>query len=363
LSYRHLPRLVLAAAVAAGIVGCDRLPQRVITVASTPGVREGERTQVTITVHNVLPHPIIPIALTLYVRQDPTEYFVLRHLIGETEYYQPLQATEVRHLQTLSRIEADHVRDGNTWRRVPDSRFLHPRIVLPGKTLSETFQFQAYEPYQRLLFCDLHYLPVTPEHLRGCLFARSKPAPVAPHTERYTEHFTRIDEANLQDPDPDPQAYLLFRPRRLSAPPPRLITRRIPIHVRPRDFSYATAARRARFGARTHCYFRAADTWVFEYPDDGTWFIGPVATTKLQGHYVNLIADLELRDADQLTLTASRDPQDKLLQLFQKAGYSDPQAKDPQASAAIPTDNLLPVLQQAEALGYTIDPRTWKRVD
>jgi len=357
MKHQRPPVLLLAILLAA--TGCNYQAHRILTFASTPNVTEGQRAQVTVTIHNIHSHPIVPVAMTLYARPDPTEYFVVRQVVGEAEYYTPLQATEVRHLQTLDRIEADHVRDGNIWRHVPDTRFLHPRILLPGQSLAETFQFQTYAPYRRLLYCDFYYLTLAGEQARGRLFLRAKPQTIPPDAQRYTEVFTRIDETKLNDPNPQPDNYLLFRPRRPTDSPPRLITLRVPLDVHPRRFSYEDAARRARFGARAHCYFAAAGVWVFEYPDDGTWLIGPVATTKLQGHYANAIADLELRQATTLTLTAPRTPDDKLLQLFRTLGYADPKDTAPTATANIPAESLLTVLEHAETLGYLIEPPTW----
>ena len=360
MSHRHAI-LSFGALLAIATFGCGTPARRLLSVASTPGVLEGQRTQVTITITNPYNVPIIPTALNLYVRPDPTGYFLVRTNIAETEFYEPLQATEVRHLATLDRIDADQVRDGNTWRRVPDSRFLHPRILLPGRTLSETYQFQAHASYNRLLYCDLFYLMFTGPTARGRLFARATPSAVPPDADRYTEVYKRIDESTLQDTDPDPRNYLLYRPRRPTDTPPSLVTRRVPIDVRPRAFSYADAARRARFGARTTTYFTAAGTWVFEYADGGTWFIGPVATTKLNGQYANLIADLELRQATELTLTAPRKADDKFLQLLQMLHHSDPKATGPTATATMPIDSVLPVLQQAESLGYAVEPPTWRQ--
>ena len=353
---------ILAVGLFALVAGCDNLARRLITVASTPAVLEGQRTQVTITLRNIHPYPIIPTALTLYVRQDPTEYFLVRQTIGQAEYYEPLQATEVRHLQTLDRIEADQVRDGKHWRRVPDSRFLHPRILLPGKSVSETFQFQAYEPYRRLLYCDLYYLPLTGDQWRDRLFVHTSPRSVDPEAERYTDVYRRIDQDTVTDPEPDPQKYLLFRPRRHHAATPTLLTRRVPIDVRPRPFSYRAAARRAAMGARTHLYFSAGECWVFEYPQDGTWLIGPVATVKLNGHYASLLADVELRQAQSLAISAPREQNDKLLQYFQKAAFSDPKDTAANATATIPAESILPALEHAEATGYVIESRTWKPV-
>jgi len=357
---RRRPVLLLLAALATAMGGCAPEARRMLTITSPPTILEGQRAHVNITVQNIYDEPIVPVSMTLYVRPEPTEYFVVRHLIADIDYYGPLQATEVRHLGTLNRIEADHVRDRGTWRRVPDSRYLHPRILLPGKSFSETFQFQAYEPYRRLLYCDFYYLPLGDEPTRRRLYVRSGPQTVAPDAERYTEVFNLVDTTAIQDPDPQPEDYLLFRPRGLATMPSRLLTRRVPLRVTPRQFSYLQAARRARFGARTHCYFSAAGTWVFEYPDAGTWFIGPVATTKLSGQYVNLIADLELRQASELALTAPRNADDKFLELLQKLGHSDPKATGDTAAASIPAESLLTVLQQAESLGYTIDARTWR---
>jgi hypothetical protein len=336
-----------------------------IAVASPPELTEGQSTRLTVTIQNIHSVPIVPLAMTLYVRPDPTEYFVVRKVLGEAEYYKPIQATEIRHHQTLEppRIEADHIRDANQWRHVPDSRFLHPRILLPDQTLSETFQFQAYQSYRRLLYCDLYYLPLGGPRARGRLFRRTKPQEVRPDAERYTEVFTQIDEANLEDPNPQPENYILYRPRRPNDAPPRLLTRQIPLNVRARTFTYAQAARRARFGARTQAYFAPADAWVFEYADDGTWFVTPVATTRLNGHYANLIADIEARQANSVTLTAPRKPDDKLLQLLEKKGYADPNSKARTAEATIPADQLLPILEQAESLGYTIEGNTWQPAD
>ncbi len=339
---------------------CDQRPRQLVTATFPKDVSEGQRTEVTLTIRNTYGEPIIPLALCLYARPDPTEYLVQRKTLGEVEYYKPLQATEVRHLQTLDRIEADHVRDGEQWRHVPDSRFLHPRILLAGQSIAETFQLQAMESYRKLLYCDFYYLPWAPDRARGRLFVRVKPETVPPDAQRYTEVYTRVDEAKFSDPDPKSDKYLLYRPARIYDRPPELLTQEVRLEVQPQKFTYRLAARRARLGARTTSYFSPAGAWVFEYADDGTWFVTPDAVVKLKGRYAELLADIERRQATVITLTAPRKADDKLLQHLEKAGYSDPAAKGPNAVATIPTDQLLTVLQQAEALGYAIEPTTWR---
>jgi len=349
--------------VALAVSACDQRARRVLSVAPGERVKEGERVQVAITIKNVYPTPLIPLSLSLYARPDPAEYIVLRQTLGEVEYTRPLQATEVRNLQTLGRIEADHIRDDGQWRHVPDSRFLHPRILLPGQSLTETFQFQALQSHRKLLACDLYFMTLAGAPGRGRLFVRTKPEAVPPDADRYTEVFSRVDEATLDDPSPQPDKYLLYRPARIHDQPPRLVSRGIRLKVDPQAFPYREAARRARFGARRQCYFAAAGAWAFEYADDGTWFVGQGTITKLKGHYAELIDGLDRRQATALTLTAPRRGDDKLLAHLQKAGYCDPAAEGPNAVATIPVEQLLPLLEQAETLGYIIQPTTWKPIE
>lgn len=356
---RYLGALVWGVAALA-CVGCDGQARRILTVACPQDASEGGRTQVTITITNPFGEPMIALALSLYARPNPMEYLVKRETLGEVEYYKPLQATEVRHLQTLDQIQVDHMRDAGEWRHVPDSRFLHPRILLPGQCIAETFQFQAMRSHRRLLYCDFYYLPWSNERARGRLFVRTKGKEVPPDAEHYTEVYTRVDQAKFGDPEPKADNYLLYRPARIYDRPPELVTQEVRLDVQPLKFPYEQAARRARLGARTTCYFAGAGAWVFEYADDGTWFVSPDAVVKLKGRYADFVADIQRRQATVITLAAPRKADDKLLQLFEKAGYSDPTAKGPNAVATIPGDGLLTALEQAESLGYTIEPTTWK---
>jgi len=351
----------IAAAIVLLIVaaGCDRLARKFIIVASTPKVTEGEWTTVTVTIRNPETVPIVPLTLTLYARPDPTEYFSARRVLGQANFYQPLQATEVHHLPTLNRIEAIHVRDRGKWRRVPDSRFLHPRILLPGKTLSETFTFQAFAAYRHLLYCELVYLSFDSERVRGHLFRRKTLKAPSLETERYTETFERVDENRLGDPDPQPHDYLLFRPRGYVAELPLTLDRRVPLNVQPRPFSYRRAAERARFGASAVCFFSAQSMWAFEYPDDGTWFVGPDLTLKLRGQYATLIANLERRKAASLELPPPPAQAAPLRDYLTKAGYLKAAPKPRAPVVAIPLDNLLTVLEKIEALGWTIAGGRW----
>ena len=340
-------------------VGCTYQPRRVLTVASTPQVVEGQNTKVTITVKNTLPYAIVPVSMNLYARSDPTEYFATRRILGEVDYLKPLEAAAVRHLTTLNRVEAQHVRDAGAWRRVPDTRFLHPRILMHGQSLSQTFDIQAYESYRRILYCDLFYFRLDNEALRDRVYKLDTTKPRPPKADRYTDVYVRIDETHRSDPNPSPKHYLLYR-RRVPAPNfTRTITKRVPVNVRPRPFSYRKAASRARFAPRAHVYLEPAGVWVFDY-NDGTWFVGPVATIKLRGHYIKLVSDLQRKGASTLTLTAPRKHDDKLIDLFRLSGYSDPKSTGPTVSATIPLDSLLRVLQQAESLGYTITATTWQ---
>ena len=339
--------------------GCAYQPRRVLTITSTPQVVEGQSAKVTVAVKNILPYPIVPVSMNLYARREPTEYFATRHILAELDFLTPLQAAAVRHLTTLNRVEADQVRDAGTWRRLPDTRFLHPHILAPGGTFARTFEFQAYESYRRILYCDLFYLRLDSEGLRGRVYKLDASKPRPPKADRYTDVYTRIDETRLDDPNPAPEHYLLFRRRVPSPDLTHTITKRVPIHVRPRAFSYHKAARRARFAPRAHVYLEPADVWVFDY-DDGTWFVGPVAIIKLRGHYIKLVADLQRKGATTLGLSAPRKHGDKLLDLFRLSGYSDAKSTGPTVHATIPLDSLLRVLQQAESLGYTVTPATWR---
>jgi len=355
-------RLTVALVLLVAASGCQRMAHRFMTVASTPRVTEGDWTQVTVTVRNPEEVPIVPLSLTLYARPDPTEYFAARRVLGETDFYEPLQATEVHHLPTLNRVEATHIRDRGKWRRVPDSRFLHPRILLPGKTLSETFSFQALEPYSRLVYCELVYLTFRSERVRGHLFKRKPTKPTSPETERYTETYERVDETRLDDPDPQPADYLLFRPRGYQPDLPLTLRRRVPLNVQPRPFSYRQAAARARFGASQTCFFPPNGTWVFEYPDDGTWFIGPDMTIKLRGHYGTLVTNLVRRGAKTLELPPPAAEAATLTQYLTAAGYLKQGQEGRPPVVAIPVPNLLTVLEKVEALGWTPAAGTWEPI-
>jgi len=346
-------------ALAAG--ACDRTAHRVLTFDAPSQIAEGTDVHLAVHLTNIHPYPIIPLTLTVYARPDATAYLAGRRVIAETRYYTPLEATEVRHHQTLDRIVADHIRDGNHWRHVPFTRFLHPRVLMPGNTLSETVTFLAIAPYQRDITCAVQYLPLNDERFRARLFVRNSPrGKVPPEADRYTEVFVRLPADQLGDLAAHPSRYLLYRPPRIHDWPPVTLTRRLQLPIRPQPFSYTKAARRARVGQRIALYFQPLGAWVFQYADDGTWFITPDRVVKLAGRYADLVEHIHTRNAATLTLTAPRKPGDKLLRYFQQAGYADPKAKGPNAVATIPADKLPDVLQQAETLGYLITKTTWK---
>ncbi|MFP4056113.1 MAG: hypothetical protein ACLF0G_04520 [Candidatus Brocadiia bacterium] len=355
---------VAVAALAGFAAGCAYQPRRMLRIAATRNVLEGRPARVRVTVKNVLSQPIVPVSLGLHLRRAPGEYFALPRTLAEADYLRPIRATQVRHLPSLNRIEALHIRDAGVWRRVPNSRFLHPaRILLPGQSYVETFDCQARRYYRGRLYCDLYYLRLATPQVAGSLYRRAGPETVPPDADRYTEVFTPVEPEQVSPVASPPDRYLLVRPRGPSAQPARLVRKRVPLDVRPRPFSYHDAAAKARYGARDYAYFSAAGMWVFDYGPEGTWFVGPVATVKLQGSYVDLIKALETTDAASLTLTAPRRPDDKLAALFRKAGYTDPQAAGDTLLATIPVEHLLPTLEQAEALGYAIDGTTWRPLD
>jgi hypothetical protein len=362
---RHrAPRLLLPALLAAfglALSGCaDYVPGRALSFSAPSGVLEGQRSEITVTFTNVHNEPIIPISMALHVRRPPLEYSGTRQVITETDYLKPLMAAEIRDLRTLNRIEADLVGDDGHWTKRPDSRYLHPRILLPGQTLTETFACQTDPRTQRLLAADFLYYLLSNEIVAGRLYARHQTQNVPPTAEHKTDVYTRIDAKQFTDPSPQPENYLIVRPLILTRQSARLISERIPLNVQPRQFSYEQALRKARPGASASAFFTPAGAWAFQYPDDGTCFVGAAGTiAKLAGHYVQLVSDAEARGGQPLAIAAPRRPDDKLLALFQKLGYSDPKATDNPARATIPPDSLISVLQQAESLGYTLDSTTW----
>jgi hypothetical protein len=352
-------RLALPIAFAALVAGCAYEPKGALVLQPPTSVQEGERAAIGVTVTNVFPEAIIPVSLTLYARTSPTEYFAVRHLVADTQFLDPLRASEVFYLQTLDRIEAVLTRDGQTWRLAPHSRFLHPSILLPGQSFTHEFQFQAYASYGRLLMMDFTYLRLSNEEITRNLYVTSDPLVLPAEADHTTQVYHRITAEQLANLDPsEPKRYLLYRPRMPSVQQTHVITKNVPLPVQPRAFSYAAAARQARFGARTHCFFAAANVWVFDY-ENGTWFIGPDATTKLTGNYLDIVADLQARAATELVLAAPRVAGDQLLAALQEAGYSDPKAVTPEAQAVIPAADLVATLQKAESLGYTITAHTW----
>lgn len=353
---RLLPLLCLPMMLAA----CYQ-PSRLLTVTSSPDILEGQPARVVVTIQNVLPHTIIPISMTLYERRDPTEQFGKRQILGEREFLAALQAAKVRHLTTLNRVEADQVRDAGAWRRVPDTRFLHPRILFPGQSFAETFEFRAHQGHRTRLYCDLFYYRLDGDEVRGRLYARAPDQARKPDKDHYTDVYTLIAATRLADPAPQPANYLLFRRRVPSPRGTRVVTKRVPLDVRSRPFSLRQALARARFAPRAHLYFTPANAWILDY-DKGTWAVTAKATVKLRGHYLKLLANLEHQGAQSLTLTAPRRAGDKLLELLQQSGLSDPAAKGESAQANIPVGQLLAILHQAEALGYLIDAASWRAV-
>lgn len=342
------------------LVGCYQ-PRRLLMVTPGPDVLEGQRARVTLTVQNILSDPIIPVSLTFYERADPAEQLARRRILGEREYLEPLQAAKVRHMATLNRVEADQVRDGGVWRRVPDTRFLHPRILLPGQSIVETFEFQAIESHAYRLACDLYYFRLASDEIRDRIYVRDKTLARRGDDDHYTEVFTITDPRRLALSEPRPADFLLYRRRIPSPQATRVVTRRVPLRVKPRKFSLRQAAVRARYAARAYVYYPPANAWVFDY-DDGTWFVTPSATVKLRGDYLTLAALLASEEAQTLSITAPRRQGDKLLDYFHQSAFADPKATGDTARATIPTDRLLEVLQHAESLGYAIDRETWRPV-
>jgi len=351
----------LCAAVVLALSGCiDYVPGRALTFTTPQGVAEGQRTPISVTFTNVHKEPIIPISMAITVRRQPMEFSGTRNALAETDYLKPLMAAEVRDMRSLNRIEADLVGDDGQWTQKPDSRYPHPRILLPGQTLTETFDIQADPRTQRLLKAEFLYYLLSNELVAGRLYARHQTQNVPPSADHKTDVYTRIDAAHFTDPNPQPENYLMVRPLILTRQSARLISEPITFKVQPRQFTYEQALRQARPGASAVAYLTPASAWAFQYPDDGTWFVASGGTvTKLAGHYVKLVNDLEASAGQPLTIAAPRRADDKLLDLFQKLGYSDPKATDDPARASIPPDRLISALQQAEALGYTIDSATW----
>lgn len=351
-------RIVAVLAWPLVVAGCYP-PRQLVTVTSSPDILEGQRARVTINMQNVLREAIIPVSLTVYERRDPTGQFATRRILVDREFLEPLQAAKVRHLGTLSRVEADQVRDAGAWRRVPDTRLLHPRILLPGESLAETVTVQAIAAHRRSLYCDFYYFRLSSDEIRGRLFVRDPALDRRRDDDHHTEVYVLADPAQLADADPKPGHYLLYRRRVPKPQAVHILTKRVPLRVRPRAFSYREAAARAKVGHTARAYFTPADAWVFDY-DDGTWFLTRSATVKLRGRYLDLITALESEQAPTLGLTAPRRPDDKLLDYFQRSGYADPKAPGDTARATLPTDRLLEVLQHAESLGYTVTDSSWR---
>ena len=357
MAHRRLPVLLCLPLL---LAACHQ-PSRMVTVASSPDLLEGQTAQVVITVRNVLSQTIIPVSMTVYERRDPTEQFGQRQILGEREFLAPLQCAKVRHLSTLNRVEADQLRDGGAWRRVPDTRFLHPRILLPGQSFAEPFAFRTSAAHRNRLYCDLFYFRLDGDEVRGRLYQRAPEQTRKLDDDHYTDVYTLRTAAQLADPAPQPAGYLLFRRRVPSPRGTHVVTKRLPLDVRPRPFSLRQALARARYAPRAHLYFTPADAWILDY-DHGTWALTSKATVKLRGHYITLLADLEHQGAHSLELSAPRRPGDKLLDLFQHSGHADPAAKGDTVHAAILVGQLLAVLHQAETLGYLIDAASWRPV-
>ncbi|MFW6163392.1 MAG: hypothetical protein ACODAJ_11540 [Planctomycetota bacterium] len=337
-------------------VGCHP-PTQLVTVTSSPDILEGRPARVTFNLRNVLQEAIIPVSLTVYERRDATGQFATRRILVERELLHPVQAARVRHMRTLSRVEADQMRDAGALRRVPDTRFLHPHILLPGDRMAETVTLQAIAAHRHSLYCDLYYFRLTSEEIRGRLFVRDPTLDRRRDEDHYTEVYVLADPDQLADPEPG--QYLLYRRRVPKPQAVHILTKRIPLRVQPRPFSYREAAARAKAGHKARAYFTPAEAWVFDY-GDGTWFVTRSASVKLRGRYLGLIVALESEQAPTLGLTAARGPDDPLLDFFQKSGYADPKSSGETARATIPTDRLLEILQHAESLGYTLTESTWR---
>jgi hypothetical protein len=236
-------------------------------------------------------------------------------------------------------------------------------VLLPGQGFTEKIRALARLSHRRLLYCNLRYLKFSDEIVAGQLYLREQQAKPRPDAMRYLDVFVRVTERKLPQVSPASNDYVLRLRQMPSSQVTHLVRRRVRMQVTPRSFSLQDALTRARPGAEAHTYFTAAGAWVFDYGPDGTWVVGPVATTKLSGRYLPIITDLERLHADSLTLVAAKRDPDPLLDVFERSGYPIQTTDDKMIEVSIPAADVVSVLEQAEALSYTIDGVTWHLTD
>ena len=96
-------RCVLALLLAVVVQGCTPQPRGMLKVSTPASALEGQSVQITVTVDNVHPEPIIPVTVRLLIRAPVTTYFKAPSRIAERSYLEPVRAAEVRGLASLDR--------------------------------------------------------------------------------------------------------------------------------------------------------------------------------------------------------------------------------------------------------------------
>jgi hypothetical protein len=330
-----------------------------LTVSAPASAVEGQTVQVTVTVNNVHPEPIIPVTTRLAIRSPITTYFKEPSRIAERFYLEPVRAAEVRGLASLNRVEVVQIRMAGVWRRVPDTRYQHPaRILLPGQSFTETFECPLNAAQHRRLHCYFRYLRLRTEDITNRLYARDKSADPMSSENRRIEVYSALKKTELMSIDPESRQYILHR-LRPSDTQTRIVSQRVQIAVQAQTFSHSQAAAQARAGATGSTFLAGANCWVFDYEDEGTWFVGPAVTTKLKGRYLPIAQKLNAAKTTHLVLEAGRRKNDTLLDLFTKAGYVVSKPEDKTVIVHIPAAALPATLKDAEGLGYVIDGTTW----
>jgi hypothetical protein len=330
-----------------------------LEVAAPASAVEGQSVQVTVTVNNVHPQPIIPVTMRLLIRAPITTYFKAPSRIAERSYLEPVRAAEVRGLASLDRVEAVQIRMAGVWRQVPDTRYQHPaRILLPGQSFTETFQCPLNAAQDPRLYCDFRYLRLRTEDITRRLYVRDKVADPTPDANRRVEVYAAVEQTKLISVSAEPRHYILHR-RHPAETQTRIVSQRVQIAVQPQTFSHTQAAVKARAGATGSAFLAGANCWVFDYEDEGTWFVAPSTTTRLAGRYLPIVKQLDADKAQHLVLEAGRREDDKLLELFTKSGYVVSKPEDKRAVVHIPNAQLPATLEEAERLGYVIDGTTW----
>ncbi len=133
----------------------------------------------------------------------------------------------------------------------------------------------------------------------------------------------------------------------------------IAVEVKPRDFSFAQAAK--EFGAVPDAatWFEARGVWALGAKGK-TLLVGPDTRIELNGEYVPLLSALSLEDRDTLALPAPAE-EDPLGAFLREKGATDVSGKGDRTLLLVQVRDLPEVLQKADELGLEVTRDGWKK--